>query len=85
VTSGPILVTGAAGLIGGRLVSPLAAEGADVIATDRRAAEAPPGARWMTVDLVDAPALMRETRVGAVVHAGAISGPMVAAGATRTR
>jgi UDP-glucuronate 4-epimerase len=83
MTSGPILVTGAAGLIGGRLVSRLAAEGAEVIATDRRAAEAPPGARWVTVDLMDGPALtalMRDARVRAVVHAGAISGPMVAAG-----
>jgi nucleoside-diphosphate-sugar epimerase len=81
--SDPILVTGAAGLIGGRLVSRLAADGADVIATDRRAAEAPPGVRWAAVDLLDAPALlslMREAKVGAVVHAGAISGPMVAAG-----
>jgi UDP-glucuronate 4-epimerase len=83
MTSGPILVTGAAGLIGGRLVSRLAAEGADVIATDRRAAEAPRGARWVTVDLMDGPALtalMRDAKVVAVVHAGAISGPMVAAG-----
>jgi nucleoside-diphosphate-sugar epimerase len=83
MTSGPILVTGAAGLIGGRLVSQLAAEGADVIATDRRAAEAPPGAGWVTVDLTDAPsllALMRDAQVRAVVHAGAIAGPMVAAG-----
>jgi nucleoside-diphosphate-sugar epimerase len=83
MTSGPILVTGAAGLIGGRLVSRLAAEGVDVIATDRRGAEAPPGARWATVDLMDGPALtalVRETQVRAVVHAGAISGPMVAAG-----
>ena len=83
MTSGPILVTGAAGLIGGRLVSRLVADGVAVIATDRRAAEAPPGARWVTVDLMDAPALvalMRDAQVGAVVHAGAISGPMVAAG-----
>jgi nucleoside-diphosphate-sugar epimerase len=83
MTSGPILVTGAAGLIGGRLVSRLAAKGADVIATDRRGAEAPPGAGWVTVDLTDAPsllALMRDAQVRAVVHAGAISGPMVAAG-----
>ncbi len=39
--------------------------------------------RWATVDLMDGPALvtlMREARVGAVVHSGAISGPMVAAG-----
>jgi nucleoside-diphosphate-sugar epimerase len=66
-------------LIGSRLV----AEGTDVIATDRRAAEAPPGARWVTVDLMDSPALvalMRDAGVCAVVHAGAISGPMVAAG-----
>jgi nucleoside-diphosphate-sugar epimerase len=83
MTTGPILVTGAAGLIGGRLVSRLAAEGAEVIATDRRTAEAPPRARWVTVDLLDGPALtalMRDVRVNAVVHAGAISGPMVAAG-----
>jgi nucleoside-diphosphate-sugar epimerase len=83
MTSGPILVTGAAGLIGGRLVTRLVAEGADVIATDRRAAEASPATRWVTVDLMDAPALttlMRDARVSAVVHAGAISGPMVAAG-----
>ena len=58
MTSGPILVTGAAGLIGGRLVSRLAAKGADVIATDRRGAEAPPGAGWVTVDLTDAPSLL---------------------------
>jgi UDP-glucuronate 4-epimerase len=80
---GPILVTGAAGLIGGRLVARLAAEGAAVIATDRRASETPAGARWATVDLMDGPALAaltRDARVGRVVHAGAISGPMVAAG-----
>jgi UDP-glucuronate 4-epimerase len=83
MTSGPILVTGAAGLIGGQLVSRLAAEGAEIIATDRRVAEAPPGARWVTIDLMDGSALtslMRDARVSAVVHAGAISGPMVAAG-----
>src|SRR3984957_3391546 len=83
MTSGPILVTGAACLIGGRLVSRLAAEGAEVLSTCRRAAEAQPGGGWVTVDLMDAPALttlMRDTRVSAVVHAGAISGPMVAAG-----
>jgi nucleoside-diphosphate-sugar epimerase len=56
MTSGPILVTGAAGLIGGRLVSRLAAEGVDVIATDRRATELPTGERWLTVDGMDGPA-----------------------------
>lgn len=83
MTTGPILVTGAAGLIGGRLVSRLVADGVAVIATDQRAVETPPGARWATVDLLDSPALgalMREAKVGAIVHAGAISGPMVAAG-----
>ena len=83
MTSGPILVTGAAGLIGGRLVSRLVADGVAVIATDQRAVETPPGARCATVDLTDAPsllALMRDAQVRAVVHAGAISGPMVAAG-----
>jgi UDP-glucuronate 4-epimerase len=70
-------------LIGGRLVSRLVADGVAVIATDQRAVETPPGARWATVDLLDGPALgalMREAKVGAIVHAGAISGPMVAAG-----
>jgi nucleoside-diphosphate-sugar epimerase len=83
MTGGVILVTGAAGLIGGRLVRRLVEEGAAVIATDREAVEAPPGVRWVTADLLDGPALltlMREARVGAVVHSGAISGPMVAAG-----
>jgi UDP-glucuronate 4-epimerase len=83
MTSGPILVTGAAGLIGGRLVSRLEAEGVAVIATDRRASQPSLGVRWATVDLLDGPALtalMRETGMRAVVHAGAISGPMVAAG-----
>jgi UDP-glucuronate 4-epimerase len=83
MTSGPILVTGAAGLIGGRLVSRLVADGVAVIATDQRAVETPAGTRWATVDLLDGPALgalMREAKVGAIVHAGAISGPMVAAG-----
>jgi UDP-glucuronate 4-epimerase len=83
MTSGPILVTGAAGLIGGRLVSRLVADGVAVIATDQRAVETPPGAHWATVNLLDGPALgalMREAKVGAIVHAGAISGPMVAAG-----
>jgi nucleoside-diphosphate-sugar epimerase len=82
MTSSPILVTGAAGLISGRLAARLVAEGVAVIATDRRAAEAPTGVRWATVDLQDGPALaelMRDAQVGAVVHAGAISGPMVAA------
>lgn len=83
MTGSVILVTGAAGLIGGRLARRLVAEGAAVIATDRQVVEAPPGVRWETVDLMDSLALvtlMREARVGAVVHSGAISGPMVAAG-----
>lgn len=83
MTGGPILVTGAAGLIGVRLVRRLLGDGAAVIATDRQFVEAPPGMLWATVDLLDGHALqtlMREARVGAVVHSGAISGPMVAAG-----
>jgi UDP-glucuronate 4-epimerase len=54
-----------------------------VIATDRQAVETLPGVLRATVDLLDGPALqtlMREARVGAVVHSGAISGPIVAAG-----
>jgi nucleoside-diphosphate-sugar epimerase len=53
MTGSVILVTGAAGLIGGRLARRLVAEGAAVIATDRQVVEAPPGVRWETVDLMD--------------------------------
>jgi nucleoside-diphosphate-sugar epimerase len=83
MTGGAILVTGAAGLIGGRLVRRLVAEGAFVVATDARPAEAPAGVRWETLDLENRSvltALMRDARVEAVVHAGALSGPMVAPG-----
>ena len=59
MTGGPILVTGAAGLIGGRLARRLLADGAAVIATDRQFVEAPPGVRWETVDLLDGPSLKR--------------------------
>ena len=41
MTGGLILVTGAAGLIGGRLARRLGAEGAAVIATDRQVVEPP--------------------------------------------
>jgi nucleoside-diphosphate-sugar epimerase len=46
MNGGAILVTGAAGLIGGRLVRRLVAEGAAVIATDRQVVEAHSEARY---------------------------------------
>jgi nucleoside-diphosphate-sugar epimerase len=46
MTGGAILVIGAAGLIGGRLVRRLVAEGAAVIATDRQVVEAHSEARY---------------------------------------
>jgi len=79
-----IIVTGAAGLIGGALARALAAEGRRVVATDMRPAAG--GASVHIVDLEDAgavAALLREHAGAAVVHCGAVSGPMVVAGDPR--
>ncbi|MDI1342768.1 MAG: NAD(P)-dependent oxidoreductase [Pseudolabrys sp.] len=77
-----ILVTGAAGLVGGAVVRRLASDGHAVVATDARKADQPDGVRFETIDLSDRPALAalhQQHAVHTVIHCGAISGPMVAA------
>jgi UDP-glucuronate 4-epimerase len=78
-----ILVTGAAGLVGAAVVRRLAADGELIVATDRRDAPVPGGVSFVAVDLADRPALtalFEAHAVETVIHCGAISGPMVAAG-----
>jgi len=78
-----ILVTGAAGFVGAAVVRRLAAEGQSLIATDMRDANVPDGVRFEAADLTNqaaVAALLRSHAVDAVIHCGAISGPMVAAG-----
>lgn len=70
-----LLVTGAGGLLGGRLAAELSALGHDVLAAHRRAAP-PPGLRATAVELraeADLTRLLDEERPDAVVHAAAIS------------
>jgi len=70
-----ILVTGASGLLGGRLAALLSDAGYDVVAAGRRAAP-PPGLRSVVVELSDPGALEklleRETP-DAVIHAAALA------------
>ena len=83
MTAPRILVTGAAGLIGGTLIRRLVRSGHDVVATDRRDFAGPDGVTAAPVELEDAPGLtrlMRRERITRVVHCGAVSGPMVEAG-----
>ena len=77
------LVTGAAGLIGRSVVRRMASEGRALIATDAHDAIAPTGVRHEVADLTDraaVAALFQKYTVDTVIHCGAISGPMVAAG-----
>jgi nucleoside-diphosphate-sugar epimerase len=80
-----IIVTGAAGLIGGALTRALHAAGRRVVATDLR----PAGSAEAPVRLVDLEdpravvALAREHEGATVVHCGAVSGPMVVGGDPR--
>lgn len=70
-----LLVTGAGGLLGGRLAAELLALGHDVLAVHRRGAP-PRGLRAAAAELLDEPALARlldEERPDAVVNAAAIS------------
>jgi dTDP-4-dehydrorhamnose reductase len=69
-----VLVTGAGGLLGGRLASLLATLGFDVVAI-RRASAPPPGLRVVSLDLTDAAALeatLHRERPDAVVHAAVL-------------
>lgn len=71
-----ILVTGAGGLLGGRLAEQLSHEGHDVVAAVRESPP-PPGLSSVTVDLAEpgaGPALLEEHRPDAVVHAAALGG-----------
>jgi nucleoside-diphosphate-sugar epimerase len=80
MAAAPILVTGANGLIGHALLRRLQDSGRAAIASDQR----PPDgldAPFVAVDLRDRPAidaLVAQHRPSAIVHAGGLSGPMVA-------
>jgi GDP-4-dehydro-6-deoxy-D-mannose reductase len=74
---GPILVTGAAGFVGGHLIDLLGVRGADVVAWYRSGGTAPTGntssshITWQAVDLLDAAHVRREIadlRPAAVYH-----------------
>jgi nucleoside-diphosphate-sugar epimerase len=76
----PILVTGAAGLIGRHVSERLLQAGRPVIATDRSAPSTPLGCEFVTAELSDS---MRLTAlvargVSAILHCGGISGQMLA-------
>ena len=77
-----VLVTGAEGLIGRPVIEALTARGDRVIALDRdRPHFDHPSIVCLAADLRDLPrahAIMSATRVDAMVHCGAVSGPMVA-------
>jgi dTDP-4-dehydrorhamnose reductase len=69
-----VLVTGAGGLLGGRLAGLLHGHGFDVLAAHRRA-HPPPGPRSVLVELTDEAALTRlldSARPDAVVHAAVL-------------
>lgn len=73
-----ILLTGAAGFVGRHLHTRLAADGHTVLATDLTA---DPDGRSAALDLRDRPAVIAAVAAAnpdLVVHAGAISGPMLA-------
>lgn len=76
MSDGPILVTGATGFIGGRLVRRLAGAGLPVRALARRAdAAVPPGVELAVGDLLDAESLKRACEgASAVISAAAITG-----------
>ncbi|MFF7196637.1 NAD-dependent epimerase/dehydratase family protein [Streptomyces sp. NPDC008079] len=71
-----VLITGAAGHIGGHVTAALLAAGHDLVLTDLLPVTEPRAARVHTGDLQD-PALVREAMAGAeaVVHLGAIPHP----------
>jgi len=80
--SGPVLVTGASGFIGGHLVRALVASGVETYALDRRPAPATLGAaQFFQVDLRDeesTASVMRAIRPSVVYHLAAQSSVVVA-------
>ncbi|WP_296185724.1 NAD-dependent epimerase/dehydratase family protein [Pseudomonas sp. UBA1879] len=76
----PVLVTGAAGLVGRQLVHRLKALGRPVLAVDRLACVTQQGVQIQACDLGDIHGLHAIARDGidSIVHCGAFSGPMVA-------
>jgi nucleoside-diphosphate-sugar epimerase len=79
-TDKPVLVTGAAGLVGRQLVHRLKALGRPVLAVDRLASVTREGVQIQACDLGDIHGLHAVARDGidSIVHCGAFSGPMVA-------
>lgn len=78
---GAILITGAAGFLGASAARGLAAAGYEVIATDRDGVEG-----TLPLDVTDPEAVRKAIvrfRPAAVVHAAAVSGPMLMADAPR--
>lgn len=79
-TTKPVLVTGAAGLVGRKLARRLADRQRAFIALDRTASVTEDGIEIVGCDLGDVHRMYALTREGidSVVHCGAFSGPMVA-------
>ncbi|MDH1427370.1 NAD(P)-dependent oxidoreductase [Comamonas aquatica] len=76
----PILITGAAGLVGSTLAERLVKAGRPVIALDRYVQTLPSGVAVQACDLGDIHRLHAIAKDGieAIIHCGAYSGPMVA-------
>lgn len=80
VTSEPVLVTGASGLVGKSVLELLATRGRQVVALDRSTASHA-GIDIIDCDLRDVHrlhAIAARTAPGSIIHCGAHSGPMVA-------